>query len=187
MPLNRGSRNCPWSVRRLFLRSLLVDAAKRLRESRIGRISAATQDSRALCRFALGATRPIRGASDCGNRTSTRGQHHRGAEERDEETRGTDNSSTGAPRYRAAQSVLGLCFIPIIRLSPLVLIVRLRSLYKRRVAQQNQTRLHERRLNGSLRPLTDGAHVQFAPRGAPRCERGSCRLGGDRANLELIV
>ena len=177
MPLNRGSRNCPWSVRRLFLRSLLVDAAKRLRESRIGGISAATQDSRALCRFALGAIRPIRGASDtCSNRTSTRGRkkQHRGAEERDEETRGTDNSSTGAPRYRAAKSILGLCFIPIIRLSPLVLIVRLRSLYKRRVAQQNQTRLHERRLNRSLRLLADRAHVQFAPRRAPRCER--CHL-----------
>ena len=58
LPLSHGSRNFPWSVRRLFLRSLLVDAAKRLRESRIGRISAATQDSRALCKFALGATRP---------------------------------------------------------------------------------------------------------------------------------
>jgi hypothetical protein len=121
-------------------RSLLVDAAKRLRESGIGRISAATQDSRALCRFALGATRPIRGVSDtCSNRTSTRDrekQHHRGAEERDEETGGTENS-TGAPRYRAAKSVLGLCFIPIIRLSPLVLIGGFRSLYKRRDAQQN--------------------------------------------------
>jgi quercetin dioxygenase-like cupin family protein len=49
--------------------------------------------------------------------------------------------------------------------------------------------LHERRLNSSLRLLTDRAHVQFAPRGAPRCERGSsleskhrCRLGGDCAN-----
>ena len=51
---------------------------------------------------------------------------------------------------------------------------RLRSLYKRRVAQQNQTRLHERRLNRSLRLLADRAHVQFAPRRAPRCER--CHL-----------
>jgi hypothetical protein len=51
-------------------------------------------------------------------------------------------------------------------------------------ATRRQTRLHERRLNRSLRLLTDRAHVQFAPRGAPRCERGSsleskhpCRLG----------
>ena len=75
----------------------------------------------------------------------------------------------------------------------------------RRLPTRRQTRLHERRLNRSLRLLTDRAHVQFAPRRAPRCERGSsleskhpCRLGGDRSlpaslsrrsqrDLELIV
>ena len=112
----------------------MVNAAKCRHEFRIGRISAATQDSRTLCRFALGATRPIRGASDtCSNRPTPRGrkkQRHRGAEERDKETRSTDNSSTGAPRCRAAKSVLGLCFIPIIQFSPLVLIVGFRSLYE---------------------------------------------------------
>ncbi len=115
----------------LFPRSLLVDAAKRRRKSRIGRISAATQDSSALCRFALGATRAVRGACDpCGNRTSGRGrkkQHHRGAEERDKK-RGTDSSSTRSPRERAAKSLLGLRFIPIIRFSSRVLIVGLHSL-----------------------------------------------------------
>ena len=59
----------------------------------------------------------------------------------------------------------------------------------RRLPTRRQTRLHKRRLNRSLRLLTDRAHVQFAPGGAPRCERGSsleskhpCRLGGDRAS-----
>jgi hypothetical protein len=40
-------------------------------------------------------------------------------------------------------------------------------------ATRRQTRLHERRLNRSLRLLTDRAYAQFAPQGAPRCERGS--------------
>jgi hypothetical protein len=44
--LSRGSRDYPWSVREFFLRSLLVNAAKRRHESRIGRLSAATQDGR---------------------------------------------------------------------------------------------------------------------------------------------
>ena len=43
----------------------------------------------------------------------------------------------------------------------------------RRLPTRRQTRLHERRLNSSLRLLTDRAHVQFAPRRAPRWERGS--------------
>jgi quercetin dioxygenase-like cupin family protein len=34
----------------------------------------------------------------------------------------------------------------------------------RRLPRRRQTRLHERRLNRSLRLLTDRAHVQFAPR-----------------------
>src|SRR5262249_22375307 len=51
-------------------------------------------------------------------------QRRRGAEERDQkEARGTHNPSPGAPRERATKSVLGLCFIPVIRFSPLVLIV----------------------------------------------------------------
>src|SRR6516164_2854977 len=58
----------------------------------------------------------------------------------------------------------------------------------RGLSTRRQTRLHERGLNSPLRLLSppDRAHVQFAPRCAPRCERGSslapCRLGGDRAN-----
>ena len=55
-----------------------------------------------------------------------------------------------------------------------------------------RVRLHEQGLNSPLRLLSpsERAHVQFAPRCAPRCERGSsleskhrCRLGGDCANL----
>src|SRR5262249_34502605 len=55
-----------------------------------------------------------------------------------------------------------------------------------------QTPLPEAGANSPLRLLSppDRAHVQFAPRCAPRCERGSsleskhrCRLGGDCANL----
>src|SRR5262249_38785675 len=123
-----GGGDCPCGVRELFLRSLLVDAAKRHRESGIGRISAAAQDHRALCGFAVGPSRPIGSASDtCASRASTRArkeQRRRGAEERDQkEARGTHNPPPGAPRERATKSVLGLCFIPVIRFSPLVLIV----------------------------------------------------------------
>src|SRR5215813_10182020 len=111
----------------LFLRSLLVDAAKRHRESGIGRISAAAQDHRALCGFAVGPSRHIGSADTCASRASTRvrkEQRRRGAEERDQkEARGTHNPSPGAPRQRATKSVLGLCVIPVIRFSPLVLIV----------------------------------------------------------------
>src|SRR5262249_43533424 len=62
----------------------------------------------------------------------------------------------------------------------------------RGLSTRRQTRLHERGLNSPLRLLSppDRAHVQFAPRCAPRCERGSsleskhrCRLGGDCAHL----
>jgi hypothetical protein len=42
----------------------------------------------------------------------------------------------------------------------------------RRLPARRQTRLHERRLNSSLRLFTGRAHVQFAPRGAPATERG---------------
>src|SRR5215813_15572668 len=68
LPVRRGRRNGPCSLRGLFLRSLLVDAAKRHRESRIGRVSAATQDRRALCRFALGAASPVGSAPTCPSR-----------------------------------------------------------------------------------------------------------------------
>ena len=75
----------------------------------------------------------------------------------------------------------------------------------RRLPTRRQTRLHERRLNRSLRLLTDRAHVQFAPRRAPAMgarvileSKHPCRLGGDRSlpasssrrsqrDLELIV
>ena len=62
----------------------------------------------------------------------------------------------------------------------------------RGLSTRRQTCLHERGLNSPLRLLSpsERAHVQFAPRCAPRCERGSsleskhrCRLGGDCANL----
>jgi hypothetical protein len=61
----------------------------------------------------------------------------------------------------------------------------------RGLSTRRQTRLHEQGLNSPLRLLSsERAHVQFAPRCAPRCERGSsleskhrCRLGGDCANL----
>src|SRR5262249_57486484 len=71
---------------------------------------------------------PIGSVSDrCESRAGTRSrkeQRRRGAEERDKkEARGTHNPSPGAPRQRANKSVLGLCFIPVIRFSPLVLIV----------------------------------------------------------------
>src|SRR5262249_6618028 len=133
LPVRRGRRNGPCSLRGLFLRSLLVDAAKRHRESRIGRVSAATQDRRALCRFAVGAASPVGSAYDaCPSRaggTRARQEHRRrGAEERDKEASGTDNSSPGAPRSTASKSVLGrLCFVPLIRFPPLVLIVASRN------------------------------------------------------------
>src|SRR5262249_30002557 len=104
--------------------------AERRRESGIGRISPATQDNRPLRRFALGATRPVRAVPDpCDARAGRRGRkkpRHRGAEERGQETRGADSSSTRAPGSGAtAKSVLGrLCFIPIVvRFSSLVLTV----------------------------------------------------------------
>src|SRR5215475_2343418 len=124
----RGRGHGACSLCGLFLRSLLVDAAKRHRESRIGRVSAATQDRGALCRFAVGAASPVgsacTGPSRAGGTRARQEPRRRGAEERDKEASGTDNSSPGAPRERAAKSVLGrLCFVPLIRVSPLVLIV----------------------------------------------------------------
>src|SRR5262249_29084960 len=128
LPARRGRRNGACSLRGLFLRSLLVDAAKRHRESRIGRVSAATQDRRALCRFAVGAASPVGSAYDAcpsragGNRA--REEHRRrGTEERDKEASGADTSSPSTPRSRATKSILGICFVPLIRLPPLVLIV----------------------------------------------------------------
>src|SRR5262249_7406745 len=127
LPARRGRRNGACSLRGLFLRSLLVDAAKRHRESRIGRVSAATQDRGALCRFAVGAASPVGSASDaCPSRAGTRAREEhrrRGAEERDQKASGADNSSPGAPRSRATKSILGICFVPLIWLPPLVLIV----------------------------------------------------------------
>src|SRR5262245_41361842 len=133
LPPSRGTRTRPRRVRRLFLRSLLVDAANRLCESRPGRISAAGQDRRAPCRCAVGLTCPTGSASHaCGSRTGVgdgEEQHHREAQERDErdkEARGEDNnSSPAAPRAtNSTNSVLGLCFVvPVIRFSPLVLIL----------------------------------------------------------------
>src|SRR5262249_58286276 len=97
-------------------------------EPRIGRVSAATKARRALCRFAVGAPPPVGSAYDaCPSRargTRARQEHRRrGAEERDKEASGTDNSSPGAPRERATKSVLGLGFVSVVRFSPLVLIV----------------------------------------------------------------
>src|SRR5262249_8857020 len=101
LPVRRGRRNGPCSLRGLFLRSLLVDAAERHRESRIGGVSAATQDHRALCRFAVGAASPVGSASDTdpsrAGGTRAREEHRRRAAE-DKEASGTDNSSPGAPR-----------------------------------------------------------------------------------------
>jgi len=127
LPLSRRRRICRCSVPRLFPRSLLVDAANRHGESRIGGISAAAQDRRARCRFAVGTSSPIGSvaADTCSSRTGARDrkeQPRRGAEERDQEARGADKSSPGAPRSRATKSVLGLGFVSVIRFSPLVLI-----------------------------------------------------------------
>src|SRR5262249_59782166 len=89
---------------------------------------AATQARRALCRFAVGTASPVGSAYDaCPSRagdTRAREEHRRrGAEERDKEASGADNSSPDAPRSRATKSILGICFVPLIRLPPLVLIV----------------------------------------------------------------
>jgi hypothetical protein len=73
LPLSHRRRTYSCNVRRLFPLSLLVDAAKRQRECRTGRLSAAAQDRRALCRLPVGTSRSIGGVSDTGNsRTSTR-------------------------------------------------------------------------------------------------------------------
>ena len=126
LPLGRGRRNCRCSLRGLFLRSLLVDAADRFCEFRTRRISAATQDDREICGCAVGTSQPVGSASDTARGRASacdrKAQRHGGAEERNEEARGADNPSTSAPRQRAAKSVLGLCFVPpFVRFSPLVL------------------------------------------------------------------
>jgi len=54
-------------------------------------------------------------------------QKARRAEESDKKTRGTDSSATRAPGERAAKSLLGLRFIPILRFPPGVLILGLHS------------------------------------------------------------
>jgi len=73
LPLSHCRRTYFGNVCGVFPLSLLVDAAKRQRECRTGRLSAAAQDRRALCRFPVGTSRPIGGVSDTGNsRTSTR-------------------------------------------------------------------------------------------------------------------
>ena len=129
LPLSRRRRICRCSVPGLFRRSQLVDAANRHCESGIGRISATTQDRRALCRFAVGASSPIGSvaADTCSSRTGARArkeQRRRAAEERDQGARGAHKSPPSAARSRATKSVLGrgLGFVPVIRFSPLVLI-----------------------------------------------------------------
>ena len=55
----------------------------------------------------------------------------------------------------------------------------------RRLPTRWQTRLHEQRLNRSLRLLTDRAHQSRGARdgrGSSLESKHSCRLGGDRAN-----
>ena len=121
------SRHC--SLRRLFPRPLLVDAAYRERECRAGRISAAAQDRRQICRRAVGPSGPLgsnslpaclgRAVPDCG-----KDQRDRGAEERGQKAGETDSAPAGAPRSTATKFILGLCFIPFIRLSALVLVCR---------------------------------------------------------------
>src|SRR5262249_51814688 len=124
-PIDRGSRTDPGSVRGLCLRPLLAHAAGRGHESRARRLSAATQCSRARCGFAVGAASPVGSASlACGSQAGTRGRQERGrraAEERGQEAGDAGSSPTRAPGPRAAESVLGLCLVPVIRSSPLVL------------------------------------------------------------------
>jgi hypothetical protein len=128
LPFSHRRRTYSCNLRRLFPLSLLVDAAKRQRECRTGRLSAAAQDRRALCGLPVGTPRPIGGVSDTGNgRTSPpdrKAQRRGGAEKGGQEARGSDERSPRPPRCeRATKSILGLCLItPVIRLSPLVLI-----------------------------------------------------------------
>jgi hypothetical protein len=130
LPFGRDGWGRHCSLRRLFPRSLLVDAAYRERECRAGRISAAAQDRRQICRRAVGPSGPLgsnslpsclgRAAPDCG-----KDQRDRGAEERGQKARETGSAPAGAPRSTATKFVLGLCFIiPFIRLSALVLVCR---------------------------------------------------------------
>ena len=56
----------------------------------------------------------------------------------------------------------------------------------RRLPAWRQTRVHERRLNSSL-PASSDAHGQFAPRGAPRCERGSFLESSTDAGSAVIA
>jgi hypothetical protein len=123
LPVSRGRRNFPWSLRGLFLRSLLVDAANRYCEFRTRRISAATYDDREICRCAVGAS--YRSASDPDHGRASacdrKAQRHGGAEERNKKARGTDSPSTSAPRKTATKPVLELCFVSFIRFSSVVL------------------------------------------------------------------
>ena len=123
LPLSRDRRNCPWRLRGLFLRPLLVDAANHYCEFRTRWISAATQDSREICGCAVGASYRSAFDPDHGRASACdrKAQRHGGAEERNKKARGTDSPSTGAPRKTATKSVLGLCFVSFIRFSSVVL------------------------------------------------------------------
>src|SRR5262245_19631494 len=128
LPLGRDGWHRHCSLRRLFPRPLLVDAAHRERECRTGCISAAAQDRRQICRRAVGPSGPIGSSSlpPCLGRAAARreGERDRGAEERGQEAGKTDSASTGgAPRSTATKSVLGgLWVVPSIRWSLLVLV-----------------------------------------------------------------
>src|SRR5262245_16103425 len=128
LPLGRDGWHRHCSLRRLFPRPLLVDAAHRERECRTGCISAAAQDRRQICRRAVGPSGPI-GSSSCPpwlGRAAARyreGERDPGAEERGQEAGKADSASTGgAPRSTATKSVLGLWVVPSLRWSLLVLV-----------------------------------------------------------------
>src|SRR5262249_61023783 len=99
LPPGRDGWSCHCSLRRLFPRPLLVDAAHRERECRAGRISAAAQDRRQICRRAVGPSGPL-GSSSCPpwlGRAAARyrqGQREPGAEEEGQEAEKAESTPT---------------------------------------------------------------------------------------------